>query len=175
MKTNQENTLENTFHKILSRDFFPLEKDRQCRINLIVLNQEISTHHLYSSKCVFSKNTLNLPRVCFRFITVHVSDPSAKLITNQTDTRIHFSVLYTTASAEKATDKHKQNNLIPQVFPLMAREKNKSPTVKKTPMASKEKPKKLRKPKTATHPPYFQVKEEETSFCFLQKKKEVCF
>ncbi|KAJ0265401.1 hypothetical protein HA466_0016930 [Hirschfeldia incana] len=43
---------------------------------------------------------------------------------------------------------------------MMAKEKTESPTVKKTPMASKEKPKKLRKPKTTTHPPYFQMIKE---------------
>ena len=42
----------------------------------------------------------------------------------------------------------------------MAKEKNETPTVKKTPMASKEKPKKLKKPKTTTHPPYFQMIKE---------------
>ncbi|KAG2303042.1 hypothetical protein Bca4012_061392 [Brassica carinata] len=42
----------------------------------------------------------------------------------------------------------------------MAKEKNESPTLKKTPMVSKEKPKKLRKPKTSTHPPYFQMIKE---------------
>ncbi|KFK40182.1 hypothetical protein AALP_AA3G341000 [Arabis alpina] len=43
----------------------------------------------------------------------------------------------------------------------MAKEKNKSPTKKKSPVAmSEEKSKKPRKPKTATHPPYFQMIKE---------------
>ncbi|VVA99442.1 unnamed protein product [Arabis nemorensis] len=42
----------------------------------------------------------------------------------------------------------------------MAKEKTKSPTKKKIPMMSEEKSKKLRKPKNATHPPYFQMIKE---------------